>query len=33
VLGLCESAGMPLSDEERQQLTAWIAGSLEPEPA
>ena len=33
VLGLCESAGMPLSDEERQQLTAWIAGGLEPEPA
>lgn len=32
VLGLCESAGMPLSDEERQQLTAWIAGGLEPEP-
>jgi hypothetical protein len=31
VLGLCESAGMPLSDEERQQLTAWIAGGLEPE--
>jgi len=33
VLGLCESAGMPLSDEEHQQLTAWIAGGLEPEPA
>jgi hypothetical protein len=33
VLGLCESAGMPLSDEERQQLTAWIAGGLEAEPA
>ena len=33
VLGLCESAGMPLSDEERQQLTTWIAGGLEPEPA
>jgi len=33
VLGLCESAGMPLSDEERQQLTAWIAGGLEPEAA
>jgi hypothetical protein len=33
VLGLCESAGMPLSDEERQQLTAWIAGGLEPEPS
>jgi NYN domain len=31
VLGLCESAGMPLSDDERQQLTAWIAGGLEPE--
>jgi hypothetical protein len=31
VLGLCESAGMPLSDEERQQLMAWIAGGLEPE--
>lgn len=31
VLGLCESAGMPLSDEERQQLTAWIAGGLETE--
>jgi len=31
VLGLCESAGMPLSEDERQQLTAWIAGGLEPE--
>jgi hypothetical protein len=33
VLGLCESAGMPLSEDERQQLTAWIAGGLEPGPA
>jgi len=33
VLGLCESAGMPLSDDERQQLTAWIVGGLEPGPA
>jgi hypothetical protein len=36
VLGLCESAGMPLSDEEREQLTAWIVGGLPPptpEPA
>ncbi|HVR10594.1 MAG TPA: NYN domain-containing protein [Thermoanaerobaculia bacterium] len=32
VLGLCESAGMPLSEDERQQLTAWIAGGLPPEP-
>jgi hypothetical protein len=28
VLGLCESAGMPLSDDERRQLTAWIVGGL-----
>jgi hypothetical protein len=33
VLGLCESAGMPLSEDERQQLTAWIAGGLDPGPA
>jgi hypothetical protein len=33
VLGLCESAGMPLSEDERRQLTAWIAGGLEPEAA
>ncbi len=26
VVGLCESAGMPLSDEEREQLAAWIVG-------
>jgi NYN domain len=32
VLGLCESAGMPLSDEERQQLTTWIVGGLESPP-
>jgi hypothetical protein len=32
VLGLCESAGMPLSEDERQQLTAWIAGGLDPGP-
>jgi hypothetical protein len=29
VLGLCESAGMPLSEDERQQLTTWIAGGLD----
>jgi NYN domain len=28
VLGLCESAGMPLSDEEREQLSGWITGGL-----
>jgi hypothetical protein len=33
VLGLCESAGMPLSEEERQQLTTWIVGGLESPPA
>jgi hypothetical protein len=34
VLGLCESAGMPLSEEERQQLADWIAGGLPaPTPA
>jgi len=32
VLGLCESAGMPLSEEERQQLTTWIVGGLTPVP-
>jgi hypothetical protein len=32
VLGLCESAGMPLSDDERQQLADWIVGGL-PAPA
>ncbi|HYL04940.1 MAG TPA: hypothetical protein VE075_02810, partial [Thermoanaerobaculia bacterium] len=33
VLGLCESARMPLSEDERQQLTAWIAGGLPSGPA
>jgi hypothetical protein len=33
VLGLCESAGMPLSEDERQQLTAWIAGALDQGPS
>jgi NYN domain len=32
VLGLSESAGMPLSEEEREQLTAWIVGGLPPPP-
>jgi hypothetical protein len=32
VLGLCESAGMPLSEDERQQLTDWIVGGLVPPP-
>jgi hypothetical protein len=30
VLGLCESAGMPLSEDEREQLTTWIVGGLPP---
>jgi hypothetical protein len=29
VLGLCESAGMPLSDDERQRLATWIVGGLD----
>ena len=34
VVGLCESAGMPLSEEEREQLTNWIVGGLAaPHPA
>jgi hypothetical protein len=33
VLGLCESAGMPLSEDEREQLTAWIVGGLTSAPA
>jgi hypothetical protein len=32
VLGLCESAGMPLSDDEREQLTTWIVGGLTSAP-
>ncbi len=32
VLGLCESAGMPLSEDEREQLATWIAGGLEQPP-
>jgi hypothetical protein len=32
VLGLCESAGMPLSDDEREQLTTWIVGGLASAP-
>jgi hypothetical protein len=33
VLGLCESAGMPLSEDEREQLTTWIVGGLTSAPA
>jgi NYN domain-containing protein len=28
VLGLCESAGLPLAEEERRMLSAWILGDL-----
>jgi hypothetical protein len=29
VLGLCESAGLPLPEEEREMLSSWILGDLE----
>ncbi|HEY0782629.1 MAG TPA: NYN domain-containing protein [Thermoanaerobaculia bacterium] len=33
VLGLCETAGLPLAPDERETLSRWILGDLEPAAA